>query len=140
MGVDDRGGCHSAVGWQTPAKTAFGDAMSLISGRWRRDGWAIRCMLSDKFPLLRPVHSVKYHKSYTLSNQHGSEHPHMPLPSIHPLPPNPTTGHQPLASLGGTRSTLHPPPASASSAGVSRETLKSLQDVYWSDDEVRALS
>lgn len=35
MGVDDRGGCHSAVGWQTPAKTAFGDAMSLISGRWR---------------------------------------------------------------------------------------------------------
>ncbi|OXG21530.1 CCR4-NOT transcription complex subunit 4 [Cryptococcus neoformans Tu401-1] len=59
----------------------------------------------------------------------------MPLPSIHPLPPNPTTGHQPLASLGGTRSTLHPPPASASSAGVSRETLKSLQDVYWSDDE-----
>lgn len=64
----------------------------------------------------------------------------MPLPSIHPLPPNPTTGYQPLASLGGTRSTLHPPPASTSGAGVSRETLKSLQDVYWSDDEVRALS
>lgn len=33
-GVDGRG-CHAAVGWQTPAKTAFDDVMSLISGRWR---------------------------------------------------------------------------------------------------------
>ncbi|KAK8869719.1 hypothetical protein IAR55_000287 [Kwoniella newhampshirensis] len=64
----------------------------------------------------------------------------MPLPSLHPLPANPTTGQQPLASLGGGGggrgggySTAAP--ASASSGGVSRETLKGLQDVYWSEDE-----
>lgn len=52
-GVDDRG-CHAAVGWQTPAKTAFDDVMSLISGRWREGRGGIMsnsmCMLSDKFP------------------------------------------------------------------------------------------
>ena len=55
----------------------------------------------------------------------------MPLPSLHPLPNNPTTGQAPLATLRG------PPPATAAGGGgVSRETLKGLQDVYWSDDEV----
>lgn len=63
--------------------------------------------------------------------------PAMPAPSLHPLPVNPTTGQQPLASLGSSRSGALPPSASAGgSSGVSRETLKSLQDVYWSDDEV----
>jgi hypothetical protein len=57
----------------------------------------------------------------------------MPLPSLHPLPNNPTTGQAPLAGLRAG-----PPPASAAGGGgVSRETLKGLQDVYWSDDEVR---
>ncbi|KAK1924874.1 transcriptional repressor [Papiliotrema laurentii] len=55
----------------------------------------------------------------------------MPLPSLHPLPNNPTTGQAPLAGLRAG-----PPPASAAGGGgVSRETLKGLQDVYWSDDE-----
>ncbi|ORY24964.1 hypothetical protein BCR39DRAFT_545379 [Naematelia encephala] len=59
----------------------------------------------------------------------------MPLPSLHPLPVNPTTGQIPLASLG-SRSLAGPPPASASGGGgVSREVLKGLQDVVWSDDE-----
>lgn len=59
----------------------------------------------------------------------------MPLPSLHPLPNNPTTGQAPPASFS---SRSGPPPASAAGGGgVSRETLKGLQDVYWSDDEVR---
>lgn len=60
----------------------------------------------------------------------------MPLPSLHPLPANPTTGQQPLATLGG-RSIIGPPPLSAGGGGgVNREVLKGLQDVAWSDDEV----
>jgi hypothetical protein len=59
----------------------------------------------------------------------------MPLPSLHPLPNNPTTGQQPFASLsrgiGGA-----PPASAAGGGGVHRETLKALQDVMWSDDEV----
>ena len=61
----------------------------------------------------------------------------MPLPSLHLLPNNPTTGQHPAAhaaarsAVGGA--------SSASAAGrVSRETLKELQDVVWSDDEVSA--
>ncbi|WWD16013.1 hypothetical protein CI109_100438 [Kwoniella shandongensis] len=66
----------------------------------------------------------------------------MAPPSLHPLPANPTTGQQPLASLGGGGGSGRigggysaAPPASASSGGVSRDTLKGLQDVYWSEDE-----
>ncbi|WVQ98824.1 hypothetical protein IAU59_005955 [Kwoniella sp. CBS 9459] len=91
----------------------------------------------------------------------------MPLPSLHPLPANPTTGQQPLTTLSGRSSsstalynshlntstystqygngyshTMHsthaqsvPPTNSSASGGVNRETLKGLQDVYWSDDE-----
>lgn len=60
----------------------------------------------------------------------------MPLPSLHPLPANPTTGQQPLATLGG-RGIAGPPPLSAAGGGgVNREVLKGLQDVAWSDDEV----
>ncbi|KAL7424105.1 transcriptional repressor general negative regulator of transcription subunit 4 [Cryptotrichosporon argae] len=56
----------------------------------------------------------------------------MPQP-IHPLPVNPTTGQQPLANL---RSVASAPPASAAGGGgVSRDVLKQLQDVAWSDDE-----
>lgn len=59
----------------------------------------------------------------------------MPLPSLHPLPNNPTTGQQPFASL--SRGVGGAPPASAAGGGgVHRETLKGLQDVMWSDDEV----
>ncbi|ORX39960.1 hypothetical protein BD324DRAFT_246136 [Kockovaella imperatae] len=60
----------------------------------------------------------------------------MPSSSIHPLPVNPTTGQQPLASLGGVRvSSTSGNVASGSVGGVSRDTLKGLQDVVWSDDE-----
>ncbi|WVW82956.1 hypothetical protein I302_104971 [Kwoniella bestiolae CBS 10118] len=59
----------------------------------------------------------------------------MPLPSLHPLPANPTTGQQPLGTTLGSRGISAVAPASGSSGGVNRETLKSLQDVYWSDDE-----
>ncbi|WWC69327.1 uncharacterized protein I206_103265 [Kwoniella pini CBS 10737] len=58
----------------------------------------------------------------------------MPLPSLHPLPANPTTGQQPFTTLG-SRGISAVAPASGSSGGVNRETLKTLQDVYWSDDE-----
>ncbi|WVQ71720.1 hypothetical protein IAR50_001261 [Cryptococcus sp. DSM 104548] len=58
----------------------------------------------------------------------------MPLPPLHSLPLNPTTGQQPHPSFT-TRNSGHPPPAGTSTGGVSRETLKALQDVYWSDDE-----
>ncbi|WWC89906.1 uncharacterized protein L201_004835 [Kwoniella dendrophila CBS 6074] len=58
----------------------------------------------------------------------------MPLPSLHPLPANPTTGQQPFATLG-SRGISSVAPASGSSGGVNRETLKTLQDVVWSDDE-----
>ncbi|RXK38595.1 hypothetical protein M231_04101 [Tremella mesenterica] len=55
-------------------------------------------------------------------------------PPLHPLPVNPTTGQQPAASLGGFRA--GPPPASAAGGGgVSRDVLKGLQDVIFSDDE-----
>nr|XP_019002085.1 CCR4-NOT transcription complex subunit 4 [Kwoniella mangroviensis CBS 8507]OCF65546.1 CCR4-NOT transcription complex subunit 4 [Kwoniella mangroviensis CBS 8507] len=59
----------------------------------------------------------------------------MPLPSLHPLPANPTTGQQPFTTTLGSRGISAVAPASGSSGGVNRETLKSLQDVYWSDDE-----
>ncbi|WRT67246.1 uncharacterized protein IL334_004213 [Kwoniella shivajii] len=58
----------------------------------------------------------------------------MAPPSLHPLPANPTTGQQPFATLG-SRGISSVAPASGSSGGVNRETLKSLHDVYWSDDE-----
>ena len=61
----------------------------------------------------------------------------MPLPSLHPsLPANPTIGQSSYGAIGG-RSNAGPPPASAAGGGgVNRETLKGLQDVVWSDDEV----
>nr|ODN87984.1 CCR4-NOT transcription complex subunit 4 [Cryptococcus depauperatus CBS 7841] len=52
----------------------------------------------------------------------------MPLPLLHPLPPNPTTGQQPLPSLSSRY--VQPP-----SGRVTRDILKSLQDIYWSDDD-----
>jgi CCR4-NOT transcription complex subunit 4 len=56
------------------------------------------------------------------------------MPSVHPLPVNPTTGQQPLAALRfGTSNTNQ---ISTSSGGVNREILKQLQDVAWSDEEV----
>ena len=62
----------------------------------------------------------------------------MPINSAHPLPVNPTTGQQPLASLGGVRvsSGSGSTPGMSVGGGVSRDTLKVLQDVAWSDDEV----
>lgn len=56
----------------------------------------------------------------------------------HPLPNNPTTGQQPLASLGSRSASSSTVPLSgaAGGGGVSREVLKGLQDVAWSDDEV----
>jgi hypothetical protein len=61
----------------------------------------------------------------------------MPLPSLHPLPNNPTTGQQPFASLSrGVAGAGAPPASAAGGGGVNRETLKGLQDVMWSDDEV----
>lgn len=70
----------------------------------------------------------------------------MPLPSLHPsLPQNPTTsgvgmgyaasssfGRAVGSSVGGGAGTS----SSAAGGSVSRETLKTLQDVVWSDDEV----
>jgi hypothetical protein len=61
----------------------------------------------------------------------------MPLPSLHPLPVNPTTGQQPAQPVSARGSGSGPPPASAAGGGgVNREVLKGLQDVVWSDDEV----
>ncbi|KAL1406823.1 transcriptional repressor general negative regulator of transcription subunit 4 [Vanrija albida] len=59
------------------------------------------------------------------------------MPTVHPLPVNPTTGQQPLASLRSAFGGSGTPVASSSSGsgGVNRETLKQLQDVAWSDDE-----
>ncbi|WVR05135.1 hypothetical protein IAU60_002147 [Kwoniella sp. DSM 27419] len=54
----------------------------------------------------------------------------MAPPSVHPLPVNPNTGHPSMSGYGARSS-----PANASNGGVNRETLKGLQDVYWSDDE-----
>lgn len=51
------------------------------------------------------------------------------MPTVHPLPVNPTTGQQPLASLRSVGATHSP-------SGVNREILKGLQDVAWSDEEV----
>jgi CCR4-NOT transcription complex subunit 4 len=53
------------------------------------------------------------------------------MPTVHPLPVNPTTGQQPLAALRGALG------GGTSSSGVNRDILKGLQDVAWSDDEVR---
>jgi CCR4-NOT transcription complex subunit 4 len=65
----------------------------------------------------------------------------MPLPSLHPLPVNPTTGQQPMQPIsargsGGGPSGGVPPASAAGGGGVNKETLKGLQDVVWSDDEV----
>lgn len=60
----------------------------------------------------------------------------MPI-TTYPLPLNPSTGQQPFSGMSSRNG---PPPASNTGAGgVSRDTLKSLQDVAWSDDEVRKL-
>ena len=62
----------------------------------------------------------------------------MPLPSLHPsLPQNPTAGSSSFGS--GGRSLGSAAVASSANAGgsVNRDTLKGLQDVVWSDDEVR---
>lgn len=68
----------------------------------------------------------------------------MPVMSLHPLPANPTTGQQPSANFGArsvsAASSMSVPLASAAGGGgVSREVLKGLQDVAWSDDEVSVL-
>lgn len=72
----------------------------------------------------------------------------MPLPSLHPsLPQNPTvigsgpsSSASPSASFGRAVGSSSLAMAGASPAGgggsVNRETLKGLQDVEWSDDEV----
>lgn len=54
------------------------------------------------------------------------------MPTVHPLPVNPTTGQQPLGALRGSISSG----GQSSSGGVNREVLKQLQDVAWSDEEV----
>lgn len=62
----------------------------------------------------------------------------MPLPSLHPsLPQNPTAGGS-SSFGGGGRSLGSAAVASSANAGgsVNRDTLKGLQDVVWSDDEV----
>lgn len=56
------------------------------------------------------------------------------MPTIHPLPVNPTTGQQPLASLRSYSGSNN----QTAAGGVNREVLKQLQDVAWSDDEVSA--
>jgi CCR4-NOT transcription complex subunit 4 len=71
----------------------------------------------------------------------------MPLPSLHPsLPQNPNNNNNnsmastsTYFSSGAGRavgSTLGSGPGSGAGGGVNRETLKGLQDVVWSDDEV----
>jgi hypothetical protein len=73
----------------------------------------------------------------------------MPLPSLHPsLPQNPTTNMASSSSSyfssGAGRAVGSTVGASggsgAGSGGVNRETLKGLQDVVWSDDEVSHVS
>lgn len=62
------------------------------------------------------------------------------MPSVHPLPVNPTTGQQPLAALrsfGGSSHSHSHSHSQSSAGGVNREVLKQLQDVAWSDEEVR---
>jgi CCR4-NOT transcription complex subunit 4 len=76
----------------------------------------------------------------------------MPLPSLHPsLPQNPNTasgmasssstyfssgaGRAVGSTVGGSSG-----PGGSGAGGVNRETLKGLQDVVWSDDEVSCWS
>ena len=70
----------------------------------------------------------------------------MPLPSLHPsLPQNPTTNMASSSSSyfssGAGRAVGSTVGGSGGgSGGVNRETLKGLQDVVWSDDEVGHVS